>query len=789
MRTMRNGMRARRLVDRFDRRARQLVGIVAGVVIVAAALIGIASSPAHAISGGGTPPTQLISTATAECPALPGGCTAATLGTGQVLTVTFNEAPAVGSNFSLSLTDGTDQGTIDPSNAIAVVAGSTVTYTLTGAPSLQTGNHLSLSTLEILSQSGVTAQSDGAPWNLIVSGEVDKNGTQCTPVYQRVFGGSNCSIGFGGAGPTAPDVFDAIAVPTADLPGPPMDNAPEVITNCQAGSTDLAYSLTGAVLLGQQGCGVFPAGESSIGNTTSNTLDYIPTPGLVAYTPVGVVEQVPGSLYVSGTDAPPQYVSIAVSGNQATFNYDNPVICQGPGAPQTVSEFTYASPWWSTSRTSLVYPSSVSCPADSSSSSIVVTYPSPIPTTGVRFKFEGFGDGFFIIGAPGSPLDGEREASQSAYVGTTPAPPNPTISQLSGPTTPLPPSGGSTSVTLATLNATQCSITAAPSAGVQISIPYTPAPANPPPASKVPCPESGTTATVTVPANTTANPQTYVLTATASGLSGSTPASQTVSITVLSTTTTPPTTTPPTTTPPTTTPPTTMPPPPPPPTGGYDLVANDGGIFTFGAPFFGSEGGTHLNQPVVGMASTVDGKGYWLVARDGNVVGYGTAGSHGSVPQQASIDNAVGMAADKATGGYWVVARDGTVYAFGAPNFGGMQGQHLNQPIVGMSGTADGKGYFLVAADGGIFTFGDGQFQGSMGGHHLNQPVVGVATDPAGQGYWEVASDGGVFTFGTSFFDSMGGRHLNQPIVGMASTADGKGYFLVAADGDRKSVV
>ena len=38
---------------------------------------------------------------------------------------------------------------------------------------------------------------------------------------------------------------------------------------------------------------------------------------------------------------------------------------------------------------------------------------------------------------------------------------------------------------------------------------------------------------------------------------------------------------------------------------GYWFVAADGGIFAFGdAPFNGSMGGTHLNQPIVGMAAT-----------------------------------------------------------------------------------------------------------------------------------------------------------------------------------------
>jgi N-acetylmuramoyl-L-alanine amidase len=48
--------------------------------------------------------------------------------------------------------------------------------------------------------------------------------------------------------------------------------------------------------------------------------------------------------------------------------------------------------------------------------------------------------------------------------------------------------------------------------------------------------------------------------------------------------------------------------------GGYWLVASDGGVFTFGnAQFYGSEGGVQLNAPIVGMAATPGGGGYWLV--------------------------------------------------------------------------------------------------------------------------------------------------------------------------------
>ena len=43
--------------------------------------------------------------------------------------------------------------------------------------------------------------------------------------------------------------------------------------------------------------------------------------------------------------------------------------------------------------------------------------------------------------------------------------------------------------------------------------------------------------------------------------------------------------------------------------------------------FYGSLGGSHLNAPIVGMAPTADGDGYWLVAADGGVFSFGDATS------------------------------------------------------------------------------------------------------------------------------------------------------------------
>jgi hypothetical protein len=217
---------------------------------------------------------------------------------------------------------------------------------------------------------------------------------------------------------------------------------------------------------------------------------------------------------------------------------------------------------------------------------------------------------------------------------------------------------------------------------------------------------------------------------------------------------------------------------------GYDEVASDGGLFAFGdAGFYGSMGGQHLNEPIVGMAMTPDGGGYWEVASDGGLFAFGDAGFYGSMGGQPLNQPIVGMTPTLDGQGYYEVASDGGLFAFGDAVFqGSMGGQPLNKPIVGMALTPDGGGYYEVASDGGIFAFGDAVFAGSMGGKPLNAPIVGIAITNQG-GYYEVASDGGLFSFGVArFHGSMGGQPLNQPIVGMAALPLG-GYYEVASDG------
>ncbi|MDE3203007.1 MAG: hypothetical protein KGQ66_02160, partial [Acidobacteriota bacterium] len=129
-----------------------------------------------------------------------------------------------------------------------------------------------------------------------------------------------------------------------------------------------------------------------------------------------------------------------------------------------------------------------------------------------------------------------------------------------------------------------------------------------------------------------------------------------------------------------------------PATGGYWLVASDGGVFSFNAPFFGSTGNVKLAQPIVGMTASPTGNGYRLVAADGGVFTFGDAGFFGA--------------------------------AGGVPS---------DRPIVAMDDSVSGQGYEMVATDGGVFNFGDSVFYGSLGATQLAQPIVGVAHYP---GYW-----------------------------------------------------
>jgi SpoIID/LytB domain protein len=107
-------------------------------------------------------------------------------------------------------------------------------------------------------------------------------------------------------------------------------------------------------------------------------------------------------------------------------------------------------------------------------------------------------------------------------------------------------------------------------------------------------------------------------------------------------------------------------------TTGYWQLGSDGGIFSFGsAQFYGSMGGTPLNEPIVAMAPTPDGHGYWLLAADGGVFAFGDAQFYGSLPGSDVSATAVAILPSADGQGYLIETSSGRLLPYGdAPQLG-----------------------------------------------------------------------------------------------------------------------
>ena len=141
---------------------------------------------------------------------------------------------------------------------------------------------------------------------------------------------------------------------------------------------------------------------------------------------------------------------------------------------------------------------------------------------------------------------------------------------------------------------------------------------------------------------------------------------------------------------------------------GYWLAAADGGIFTFGhAHYWGSAGPQNtfntVDQPVVGIAATVVRnrfEGYWIVSADGRRFSFGSAfplGDKGGTNISRPI---VGIAPTWSGNGYWLIGR-GTPGTLPGPvtvvraHHGGGSGE-LG---VSWNGVAGASGYRLSRAN------------------------------------------------------------------------------------------
>lgn len=109
------------------------------------------------------------------------------------------------------------------------------------------------------------------------------------------------------------------------------------------------------------------------------------------------------------------------------------------------------------------------------------------------------------------------------------------------------------------------------------------------------------------------------------------------------------------------------------PTGGQIAVRPDGGVYNYGSRYYGSAGQVNPQKPagpgnsfvpshpIVGVAATKTGNGYWLVGSDGGIFSFGDAKYHGSSPANPKwVTPVVGIVRDdRYENGYIIVADDG----------------------------------------------------------------------------------------------------------------------------------
>lgn len=162
-----------------------------------------------------------------------------------------------------------------------------------------------------------------------------------------------------------------------------------------------------------------------------------------------------------------------------------------------------------------------------------------------------------------------------------------------------------------------------------------------------------------------------------------------------------------------------------------------------GAPYLGS--GLARSAPVVGIAASPSGKGYWLVTASGQVIGFGDARKYSGPSPRTTVR---GIAASAHGHGYLLLDRTGKVYPYGdAVSYGGASG--CPGPFRAIATTPDRKGYWLISATGRVYNFGDAPNYGPRAPQLTGgQSFLAFGATPNGRGYQEVTMSGRILSSG-----------------------------------------
>ncbi len=196
------------------------------------------------------------------------------------------------------------------------------------------------------------------------------------------------------------------------------------------------------------------------------------------------------------------------------------------------------------------------------------------------------------------------------------------------------------------------------------------------------------------------------------------------------------------------------------PTSGRRRLLADhqrGAVYTFGnAPFYGPTWDAPPQRPIVGMAATPDGQGYWLVSSDGGIFSFGDAGFYGSTGALTLNRPIVGMAVDPGRAGLLA---------------GGLRRRHLRlrgRPLLRLDRGADPqpahRGHGRHPGRAGLLAGGLRRWHLRLRGRRLRRLDRCVDPQPAHRGHGRPPRTGGA----TGWWPRTGG---SSPSGTPASTA------------------
>jgi hypothetical protein len=175
-----------------------------------------------------------------------------------------------------------------------------------------------------------------------------------------------------------------------------------------------------------------------------------------------------------------------------------------------------------------------------------------------------------------------------------------------------------------------------------------------------------------------------------------------------------------------------------------------GELLTYGdAQYYGDLSHVAIDSPILAVAGTPSGEGYWLMEAAGRMHPFGDAPDLGSA-DLPDAEYAIAVAPTPTGKGYWLASQAGGVYPIGDAGFFGSAAGTLGADveIVDLAASPTGKGYWLVDGAGGVHAFGDAGFFGSAASLPPRYPITGVASTSTGKGYWLIDALGGVFAYG-----------------------------------------